>query len=105
LKRLLVFGERVWEELLGVAGREEKRARAGARATAPPSPVPAVLHDDVEQNEPEPALCLAVELEVSEWWELEHWNEIPDESSIWGDPDPETARIAAELLLNNRMDT
>jgi len=104
LKRLLLFGERVWGELRGAVQRQE-RARAAARAEMPPSPAVAALPDDIEEDDREPAVCLSLELEICNWWELQLWGEMPDENSIWGDPGPETLRLAAELLHNKRMDT
>ena len=106
LKRLLCFRESVWGKLRVVVKRQE-RARAAARAKMP-SAEPALLEPAAAYVEDRPQgtpLCLDLDIRVCEWWQIERWNEIPDECSIWGDPSPETARIAAELMAHTRMDT
>ena len=103
LKRLLCFRESVWGELRVVVERQE-RARAAARAKTP-SAEPVVLEPaaaDVEEQPQHPTLCLDLDIRVCEWWELQRWNEISDECSIWGDPSPETTRVAAELMAGQK---
>ena len=86
----------------------QERARAAARAKMP-SAEPALLEPvaaDVEERPQGPPLCLDLDIQVTEWWQIERWNKISDEYSIWGDPSPETARAAAELIAADReMDT
>jgi len=106
LKRLLCFRESVWRKLRVVARRQE-RARAAARAKRP-SAEPAVLEPavfDVEDRPENPPLRLDLDIRGCEWWQIERWNEIPDECSIWGDPSPETTRVATELMADRKMDT
>ena len=106
MKRLLCFRESVWGDLRVVAWRQE-RARAAARAKRP-SAVPVALDPaaaDVEDRTEGSPLCLDFDIKVCEWWEFQRWNEIADEYSIWGDPSPETARVAAELMADRKMDT
>ena len=82
----------------------QERARAAARAKRP-SVEPVVLEPataDVEDRTEGPPLCLDFDIRVCEWWELQRWNEIADECSIWGDPSPETARVAAELMAGQK---
>ena len=103
LKRLLCFRESVWGKLRVVVERQE-RARAAARAKMP-SAEPVVLEPAaayVEERPQGPPLCLDFDIQVTEWWELQRWNEISDEYSIWGDPSPETTRVAAELMAGQK---
>jgi hypothetical protein len=96
----------VWGKLQVVVERQE-RARAAARAKMP-SAAPALLEPavfDVEDRPQSPPLRLDLDIRGPEWWQIERWNEISDEHSIWGDPDPETARVAAELIADTGMDT
>ena len=93
----------MWGKLRVVVERQE-RARAAARAKLPSS-APVALEPaaaDVEERPEGPTLCLDLDIQVSEWWQVERWNEISDEYSIWGDPSPETTRVAAELMQTQR---
>ena len=96
----------MWGKLRVVVELQE-RARAAARAKMP-SAAPALLEPasaDVEDRPESPPLRLDLDIRGCEWWQIERWNEIPDECSIWGDPSPETARVAAELMADRKMDT
>jgi hypothetical protein len=93
----------VWRKL-GVVVERQERARAAARAKMP-SAEPVALEPaaaDVEDRPKVPELCLDLDIRVCEWWQIERWNEISDECSIWGDPSPETARVAAELMAGQK---
>ena len=82
-------------------------ARAAARAKTASAP-PVTLEEapaDVKDHPQGPQRCLDIDIQRRPWWELQRWDKIYDEHSIWGDPSPETARVAAELIADKRMDT
>jgi hypothetical protein len=58
-----------------------------------------------EDNLDVPASDLRLGIAVLDWWEIARWHEVPDEWSLWGDPSPETVRVARDLRRAKRMDT
>jgi hypothetical protein len=106
LKRLLCFGEGKWRELRGMVGRKG-RGRALLRPKAlPPKPEidePFDLEDEDSLDIPASELRLGIA--VLDWWEVGRWQEVPNEWSLWGDPSPETMKVAEALRRGKRMDT
>ena len=69
-------------------------------------------HDIAETLDAEDELSLDIPwselnlgIAVLDWWEVERWHDVNDEWSLWGDPSPDTVRIAEALRRAKRMDT
>jgi hypothetical protein len=96
LKKLLCFGERVWEELRGVV------AKGGwGRAVRRPT-CPRLDQDEgtAEERESVEADCRCLEISQGRmpWWEVQHWDEIYEERRSWSDLSPEDQRTLRKLL-------
>lgn len=96
MKKLLCFGERLWEELRGVV---EKEGWGGDVRQ------PAFLKRDQEMRVAEERefleedrRCLDIFQRRFPWWEVEHWGEIYDERRSWGDLSREAKRELRKLL-------
>jgi len=106
LKRLLCFGEGKWRELRGLVGWKD-RGRAAVRSRVRPlePEINEPLDFEDEDNLEVPASELNLGIALLDWWEVERWHEVNDEWSLWGDPSPDTVRIARDLRRTKRMDT
>jgi hypothetical protein len=89
LKKLLCFGERVWERLRGVV---EKEGWGWVEVGGGEVRRPAVSWIDQLDSAPEDTesleedhRCLEISYRRLNWWETEHWSEICDERGLWGD--------------------
>jgi hypothetical protein len=96
LKKILCLGERVWEELREVVEKEGWGGDVWQPAALP------VYEDEegIEDGEPFPEdhRCLEIALHRLPWWEVEHWEEIHDETRCWGDLSREDQRTLRKLL-------
>jgi len=106
LKKLLCFGENGWKGLRGLVGRKD-RGRAAVRVKPQcTDPLIEETFEDAEERSLDlPSSDLRLGIAVLDWWEVPRWHEVWDEWSLWGDPHPETMRIARNLQRGKRMDT
>lgn len=96
MKKLLCFGERVWEELRGVV---EKEGWGGD--VRRPAALWRSQDEQLTKNKEhlvEDGRCLEIDPPEPTWWEREHWNEIYDERRSWGDLSREAQRDLRKLL-------
>ena len=98
LKKLLCFGEGVWEVLLGVVGKERWGGDVRVRR---PASFQLGQDDEVPEesgNVEGDHRCLDITQRQLLWWEVEHWDEIYDERRSWGDLSRESQRNLTKLL-------
>jgi hypothetical protein len=96
LKKLLCFGERVWERLRGVMEKEGWGGDVCRQAELPRCPDGRVSEN--EEPLPEDHHCLEIKSPEPTWWEREHWDEIYDERHLWGDLSCDALRELSKLL-------
>jgi hypothetical protein len=89
--------------LVGRKDRGRARLRLKAQHLEPDIDEPLDLGEEDSLDIPTSELNLGIAL--LDWWQVERWHEVPDEWSLWGDPSPETVRIARDLRRTKRMDT
>lgn len=87
-------------------GRKDRgRAAVGVKPQCTDPLIEETFEDDEEQSLDLPSSDLRLGIAVLDWWEVPRWHEVWDEWSLWGDPHPETMRIARNLQRGKRMDT
>jgi len=92
LERLLCIGEGVWEEVLGLVEMEW----SGDRAVGAPEPFD--IEDFAEEEEFEESnRCLQISSAKHPWWQKQHWEDVRDENTIWGDLSRESQRELTKL--------
>ena len=97
VKKLLCFGEGVWEELRGVVEEE-----GWGGDVSQPAALWRIQDEQRAEDEGDLAeedhRCLEIDHPEPTWWDLEHWNEIYDERRCWGDLSRESQRYLRKLL-------
>jgi hypothetical protein len=95
LKKLLCFGERVWEELREAVENEGWGGDVWQPAVLCPEPTEEPIEDEILADN---SRCLDISLNRLPWWEVAHWAEIHDERRSWSDLSSEDQRTLRKLL-------
>ncbi len=101
LARLVCLGVDGWDELVGVvkASGVYRAVEVVARAVEEPETEELEL-PAAGSNELSPGYHgIAFEPDAGQaWWEIERWDEIPEERTVWGDLSAQGRRRLKELL-------